>query len=297
MPHLPRSLAIVFTCVAAPAAQASADPQPLPMVQEFAGAHAHGMGMAHRAVGAGSEVVLFNPASMALGARYQAEVNYNFTGGQRLNDFAVGVVDSKSSPVAMGVTVSRLSGDREGLNPVLYRTAVAAAYAIGERLAVGAGLKHQRGDILRGDERRNLNLWTGSLGLAVQLGEMVRLAASWENLAGVEPAMQALLVPAWALGGALTLGRLVVAADLRFDRRAERRDTPDLFLGAELGLGTTLVGRGGYRVDTRLDREVVQAATAGLGALGERARVDLGLERELRPGGPWSVYTALQLRM
>ncbi len=112
---------------------------------DFLGVRPMGMGGAHSAVVTGNDAIFLNPAGMALFRRYSFETQYLLTpefgieGGPMEHVFNVSVVDNQITPVATGISYTRIERDDSKRGN---RYDMAFGYALGQNLMIGTNVKY-----------------------------------------------------------------------------------------------------------------------------------------------------------
>lgn len=110
--------------------------------QDFVGARAISLGEAYRATATGNDAIYFNPAGLVVIPRYSPETHYQFDLVQEQHVIDISVVDSKTSPVAAGLSYT-FNGELTARTSLQHTATLALATSIVDRyLAVGAGLKY-----------------------------------------------------------------------------------------------------------------------------------------------------------
>ena len=126
------ALAFLLAAVASAASPARTEDA---LAHELEGVRSLAMGGAHRGVGTSNDTIYLNPGGMALVRRYAIELQYGYSPHDRLNQFNISAVDSKSGPVA-GALGGYLTGSNTGAGAVSMPLATALVPAGEARLAV-----------------------------------------------------------------------------------------------------------------------------------------------------------------
>ncbi len=264
--------------------------------REVAGARSLAMGGAHRGLGSSNEAIWLNPAGMALTKHYSIDLQYDYAGGDRLQHGNASVVDSKSSPVAAGVSYTRDWGNPSGVNPSINRTHVGMAYALGSMFALGGTVHNISGDYAVDGGRQSVTDWSGSAGAALSLGGMAALGAVWHNI--ISPKNDRLLPPSLGFGAAVHVGGLAVASDVEINLRDDIHRRTAYHAGAEFFAMEMVALRGGWRVgasDPARTGADAQYVSAGIGLINEAYGLNYSLERSLEQQPHYSMLGSFQI--
>ena len=203
----PKTVPVAVACVVLWAGAARA--------QDFVGARALGLGEAYRSIASGNDGLYANPAGITALKRYAIEVHYglNLVDEQHIGDLSI--VDSKTSPFAVGVAYTFDGAQFTKRATVQHTATLAMAYPfLDQMLSVGLGFKYVNvTDAFAGNY---LNALAADVGVLSRLPGGVSLAAVGYNLVPIKSARipwSAGFSASWDLGplSALLLGGLPTA--------------------------------------------------------------------------------------
>jgi hypothetical protein len=263
---------------------------------ELSGARSLAMGGAHRGLGNSNESVWLNPAGMALTRRYSIDVQYNYGGADRLSHANASVVDSKSSPLAAGLSYTRDWGNPSGVNPTINRTHAGMAYGFNQVFAVGATGHNVSGEFNLDGKREKFTDWSATAGVAASLGQTVGLGVVWHNL--FDAKNDRLLPPSVGFGGSLQVQQLSLAADLELNLRPDIKKNLAYHAGAELFLMQLVAVRGGWRLggsDPARTGTRSQYVSGGIGLINAAYGMNYSVERSLQHEPRWSMLGSFQI--
>ncbi len=292
-----RLLPVTALCLLLARAGATAElPPDAGIFDELVGARSLAMGGAHRGLGTSNDTIYLNPAGMSVAQRYAVELNYGYSPFDKLTDLNVSAVDSKSGPVAGGISYTHTRGDGGRTDPALHRVYIAASYALTSMVALGTTVKHVRGDFVEDGRRRSLALYSGDVGVMIRAGDALSFGATAHNV--VKEELARMLPLSFGVGAALNLASLVVVADFDIDTRRPEDTLENYRVGAEYFLANAFPLRVGYtnapytdRAGTRSRESVV---TAGAGWLNQSGGLALGGQASLDRPKNWSLLASLQ---
>jgi hypothetical protein len=255
------------------------------------------MGGANRALGGSNDALLYSPGGIALSKRYSIDAVYAYGGTDHITQAQLSAVDSKTGPVAAGLAYTRIWGNPSGSNPSLTRIYGGAAFALGA-LGVGLTVHNVRGQFTDGGVGKEQNLWNGNVGVQLLLGELLSVAAAYQNVLKVDdPRM---MPPSFGVGAAVRTGAINVAGDMRFDMRDTASRRTAWGLGTELFLYDMFAVRGGLRrgpTDPAGTGEGRTFISGGLGALSASGALNVAAEKALRGGQEWTLIGSMQFFM
>jgi hypothetical protein len=178
--------------------------------QDFVGVRALSLGEAYRSIATGNDAIYFNPAGIAELKRYALETHYQLSLVSEQHQLDASVVDSKTSPVAVGIAYTFDGAQFSKRATFEHRATLALSYQIfAQLLAVGAGFKYVNvSDAIAGNY---LNALSADVGVLSRLPGGVSLAAVGYNLIPIRSAVVPLSAgfsATWDLGpvSALVLG-------------------------------------------------------------------------------------------
>jgi hypothetical protein len=275
---------------------------------EIEGPRTLAMSGAARAFGGSTSSIPSNPANTTTQRVYHFEGLFSFDTRARRLQYGAAVLDSVTSRLALGVLASKTDlggGDdpakRSGLD-----VRAATGFLLGDRVSFGATAHYLRttqdgvgplgeSPISRSSsDDANFRALTFDAGLAVSLGEAIRLGAVGYNLTDPGSPVAPLMV-----GGGLgvKLGDLVVEGNVvGVDRRTWGAWKTRVQLGLEYLVADHYPLRIGYLFDQGARRHAV---SGGLGYVDRSFAIDLGVRGEVAaPDDPWgrALVFALGLR-
>ena len=238
------------------------------------------------AFGSGVTALTSNPAGMAQRRENNVEVAIDRDLGRQGTSVLAAMIDSTSSSgLTAGVAYGYDNGSqvgaikREGSNLRLG----AAAGAGGPAGMVFIGGAMNRLKISHDDgKRREINGWTGDLGVVVALAGALRLGFSYRNIIELDP----LETPQrMAAGMAIIASPVLLSSEGSWNLQG---GMATYRLGAAAMLGDTLQIRAGYIHDSaQQDQSSQQVVCAGIGARFGRTNFDLGISVPISsPGDP-----------
>ena len=234
---------------------------------------------------------------MALTHRYSLDMQYAYGTGDNLNDLSASAVDSKSSPVAGGVAYSRHWGNPSASDVALNRVAMGFAYAISPRVALGATAKTIRGTYNRDASRREVDLYTATLGAALNLGEAVSLGVSYENFIKGDTEYQKLARPVVGVGLALRAGIAAFAGDMVIDTRSNQKQRVTYHVGGEYIVYQLVALRLGFHTEepsANTPQSKNYFMSGGLGLVSDAASINISAQRSLGAAGTWEMVAGVQ---
>lgn len=225
-----------------------------------------GMGTAVRGDPVGNSAVVYNPAGMARGHVYGAQVQYFRGSPGDLNQVGANIVDSKTQPaVAVGFAYNYNFTDDEAETEITGHDArLAFAHAaVPNRVHLGLGLHYLNLDA--GGENL-VDGFTVDAGLLVSVSSSFHIGAVGENLIDIDEAGY----PRRAGGGVAYTGPTVTAdVDVLYDFDTHPDGARPVYaFGAELFLADAVPVRVGYRQDTATETKHL---SAGLGFVNGKA--------------------------
>jgi hypothetical protein len=283
-----RSLAFLLAvCVALPAL-ADEEPSPTPPLPEagfrdVVHARTLAMGGAYQSVGLGADVVIGNPAAMALFKRYQAELSGTYDIRSRFGFGSVAVLDSVTNQVAAGVSYSFISLGQGDEQRFAHLTTVAAGMPLSEVLYVGFSTHN-----LVESGARTANAITIDGAVLLRFSSLA-ISVTGHNLIDIRnPDMSRYFVG--SVGWMSEVFTLV--GDLKMDFQGTSTPQFAYSLGAEFIAGQTLPLRAGFLIDTITQNRYL---CMGAGFLSEGSGVDIAYRHEI--GGANGRMLALTLKM
>lgn len=267
--------------------------------EDFAGVRTLGMGGAHRGVGQSNETLLLNPGGMATFKRYGIDLQYGYGTDDRLSRFNMSAVDSKSGPVAGGVAYTLIRGNESGVDASISRISAGTAYALGQALAIGITAQNLRGSFKENGAKQELSLYNGTVGLALNLGELIGLGVAYQNVLKTNDVR--FMPPTLGFGAAVRTPSIVLAADMVTDLRDGQPHQTSYNVGGEFFAAQTLALRLGWRRKPALDASGILVNRAylsgGVGWLSPSGGFNFSAERALFDSRPWSLIASMQFFM
>jgi hypothetical protein len=236
------------------------------------------LGGASRAHCPSNGSLYLNPAGMAVGRAYHVETLYGYVPTLNAQIAGGSVIDSVTSPVAMGLSFNYVATDPDGIDRNEYDVRLSAAYYISNFLALGVSLKYMYSD----QEGRaplsssgNLFRANGDVGATLTLGEHFRLGVVGYNLTNTE-SLSAPLSLGYGLG--VSFSSLLIVADALMDFTTRDDLTWSVMGGVEYLLGSSWPIRIGYRWDQVRETHSV---SGGFGYVSSRFGIELSLLQDV----------------
>lgn len=292
---------IFVTLVTSAAVRAQENPYRAPeygyQYGEFEGPRTLALGGAARAYGLSTSAVPINPANIAAQRIYHFEALFAFDTRAHRLQYGGAIVDSVTSRLAMGVLASKtdLGNDGDPYRRGVLDVRVTAAYPFGDKLSFGVNGHYLRatqdgrgplGDspISRQEsDDPNFKAFTFDAGLALALGEAVRLGAVGYNLTSTGSALAPLMI-----GGGLgfKLGDLTAEANVvGVDRTTWGVWKTRYMVGGEYLAGDHYPLRLGYSFDQGTRRHSV---SGGIGYVDKSFAIDAGVRGDVAiPADPF----------
>lgn len=277
------ALAALLTAFAAsPALAQSAGP--VPVAEDFESARGMAMGLGTRASIASTGALQYNPANLALSRIYHVETLVGYR-PQRTNfDFGAALIDSFSSPVAMGVSYRYILGNGQDGHAGMDGR-IGLAVPIGDAFSIGVSGRYvsftREGQRPDGDTRGPYAEGiTMDVGLRVTPVAGLHIAAIGQNLIDFGSPLVPRLVGggvSYTVDNTFTIG-VDGLSDLSTFHNVDGSLRPEaLFgLGAELFTGEVPI-RLGYYYDTGRG---IHAITAGLGYVNASFAIELSYRQQ-----------------
>lgn len=256
------------------ATAASAQAQVELGLRDLMQARNYSMAGAYRALAYGTEGIGGNPAAIASFQRYQIELGGAWDVAGKSAHGSVAVLDSVSSPLAMGVSYNLVSFGQGGLRRTAHLNTVAAALPVMQNLLwAGASARHL---IMSG--AATANAITADAGLMVKLLEGLYLGAGAHNFIDTgHPELSRY----YTLSAGWLLGVIGLAADLRADFNAAQ-PLYAISVGAEYVFGQFMPIRVGYEFD---DIGLAQNVAGGIGFMTQGGTIDFAYRHDISGGG------------
>ncbi len=250
------------------------------------------MGGALRAAGNGTTAPYMNPAGMATARVYHIEAQAQVTPEFGRQQYGGTIVDSVTSRLAGGLGVHGGFLDPDGIDRSWIDVRIALAYALTDAFSVGLGGRYMKvvedglgplGDSKASGGLRDPaggrfaleNVPTFDAGLAVRLGEIVRLGLAGQNLSYPN---DGILPTTFGGGVAVATEDFTVEADGLADFTSYENIAPRLMAGGELLVADSVPIRGGYRFD---GGAASHAVSAGVGYLGREFSIEGAVRRTI----------------
>jgi hypothetical protein len=231
-----------------------------------------GMGGAFEAMPSSPDVVEKNPAVLPLLKAYQVDLDGAWDVTNKVAYGGAYVRDSATTSVAAGVGYHLLSTGHGGTREVSNLATLGVGVPLGESFAVGVNGHY----LLRTNGPNHANAITMDAGAALKLMEGLFLSAAAHNLIDVHHPELSRYYSA-ALG--LMMGAFSADLDVRSSFVGGFK--PSFNMGAEYLLGSLVLVRAGYEIDTLQSQ---QFFSVGLGLTSEGSSVDLAYRHEVQGG-------------
>ena len=257
---------------------------PMPTAEDFETARGMGMGLGVRASAASTAALEYNPANLALARVYHIETFAGYRPQSTRFDFGGALVDSFSSPVAMGTSYRYILGNgRDGHAGMDGRIGVAVP--IGDAFAIGVSGRYvtftREGQRPDGDARGPYAEGvTFDVGIRVTPVAGLHIAAVGQNLIDFGSPLVPRLVGgslSYTVDNIFTIG-VDGLSDLSTFHNIDNTIRPEaLFgIGAEVFTGEVPI-RLGYYYDTGRG---IHVATAGLGYVNPSFGIELSYRQQ-----------------
>ena len=240
--------------------------------EEFAGARSIAMGYATRSIATGNDAVFLNPAGMAMYQRYSIDITYMHRFEKNVAFPAVSLVDSQSSPLAMGLAYSwERAVDKSFSNHHAY---LAAAYQLFRMLSLGLTLKYLNG----GGKLLDFNHFTADVGLMFNPIAGLRIGLIGYNLFDVGDGDE--YMPIMLGAGIGYQGQSFVVG---FDFVANFYDKSDTKLRFSVGGEYTIAGKVPIRAGYMWDEDGnIHRWSIGAGILFQVGALDIGFRQNAK---------------
>ncbi|MBM4282583.1 MAG: hypothetical protein FJ137_18130 [Deltaproteobacteria bacterium] len=175
--------------------------------QDFVGARALALGESYRAIATGNDAIYYNPAGLPLLRRYALEGHYVMDLVDERHQGDVSVVDSKTSPLAVGLAYTFQGSELTRRTTLAHTATLAVAYPIFPQLfALGAGFKYKNvSDAIAGNY---LNAISADIGLLTKIPGGLSFGAVGYNLVPLRSVDSAHIPLSAGFAGAIDLGPL-----------------------------------------------------------------------------------------
>jgi hypothetical protein len=253
--------------------------------QTFEGARLLGLAESQRALTTQNDSIYLNPAGLALGSIYSAELGYldDFKGTDRR--FNASIIDSQAGPIAGGLayTYSRLRP--AGFTTVedrlrYHRFDVSLATRVAESASIGLTARYLIFDRYLGDtklEGAGYNIFTIDAGIQWRIVQGLSLGVSGYNLTNSK---RPEIPISWGAGLGYQLGTFSIEGDVRYNAQKGKA----LYsLGAGYVIADTVPLRAGVSYDLLTESFAI---SGGLGFILDRFSIDLGFRQRLSGDTP-----------
>lgn len=210
----------------------------------FQGTRSLALGGAAHGDGTSNDAIFANPAGMSALRRYSLDVAYAYNNRDGLSRAQLSVVDSKTSPVAAGISYTHIRGGRGPLNASLHYFHSAVSYPLGPQAILGITAKHFRGNYSTGTENKEFSTYNGDVGLLILLSQTMRLGITYHN--ALDSDAPELMAESIAGGLALQWGSLLMVGDIDYALGDTFEEKLSYSAGAEYFTGQSFALRGGY---------------------------------------------------
>lgn len=267
------------------AAQAQSSLPPEPIFTRVLHARSLAMGGTYGAQGRSADSIFGNPASMSMLPVYRVSMAGGWSPDTKAGLANVALVDSKSGPVAAGLSYNYVSGGRGVDRRDAHLTTVATSLPLFEFLLAGFSTHYV---VMNG--ARNANAMTVDGGVVIRLGEAFQLGASGHNLIPIHNPDMPLY---WRGSLGFQIQAFNVSADLRME--PDRAVSPySLNTGLELTFISWLPLRGGYSRDFA---DGTNMLSGGLGFDWGSGGLDFAYRQELGRGHARELAATLSILM
>lgn len=235
----------------------------------------YSMAGAYRALAYGTEAIGGNPASIGVFPRYQIELGGAWDVTGKSAQASVAVLDSVSSPLAMGLSYNLVSFGQATARRTAHVNTVAMGLPIVQNLLwFGGSGRHL---VMSGAAQANAI--TADAGLVLKLLEGLYAGIAAHNFI---PTGHRELAAYYSASAGWMMGVFGVAADLRADFRSGTGPLYAISVGAEYVVGNFMPLRVGYEFD---DIGLAQHVGAGIGFLSAGGTIDLAYRHDLSGPG------------
>lgn len=242
-------------------------------------------GGASRAQCPSNSALYLNPAGLALGRMYHVETLYAYIPTSNGHVAGASIVDSVTSPLAMGLSFNYVALDPDGRDRSEYDVRLSAAYLIGNVFALGLNLKYIYADLegrgplgasaFQNNGEEQLNTVSVDVGGIVTIRNTFNIAVVGYNLTNTGSSAAPL-----SLGTALSLSirNFAVVADVLLDFTTREDLGVRVMAGVEYFAAQHYPIRLGYRYD---DGRESHSIAAGVGYLSQQWGVELSLRQDV----------------
>ncbi len=243
------------------------------------------LGGASRAHAPSNASLYLNPSGLALGRMYHVETLYSYFPTSNGHIVGASVVDSVTSPLAMGLSFNYLAWDPDYEDRNEYDVRLSAAYYISQTFSLGLTLKYVYAEtsgrgplgpsLFRSNNDDLLNTVTVDVGATLTLRNVFNIAVVGYNLTNTGSSAAPL-----SLGTALSLQirTFVVVADVLLDWNTYEDLTVRVMGGAEYFLADHYPIRLGYRYDHGRNSHSIGV---GFGYVGSSWGIELSLLQDV----------------
>lgn len=239
--------------------------------EEYAGARSIGMNYATRSIVDGNDAIFLNPAGMAMGARYNINIDYLHRFDKNVAYPSISLVDSQSCPLAMGLAYSwERAVDKSFSNHHVY---LALAYQIFRMMSVGITLKYQHG----GGNLLDFDHFTGDVGILFNPIAGLRLGVIGYNLFSVGEGKEYMPIMLGASIGYLG-GSFAASFDFVADFYDKEDTTLRFSVGGEYTIAKMIPLRVGYMWNEEND---IHRWSIGAGFITPIGNLDIGFRQNV----------------
>lgn len=240
---------------------------------------------ASRAQCPSNAALYLNPAGLALGRMYHVETLYSYIPTRNGHVAGASIVDSVTSPLAMGLSFNYVALDPDGQDRSEYDVRLSAAYLIGNVFSLGLNLKYIYADLegrgplgasaFQNNGQEQLNTVSVDVGGIVTIRNMFNIAVVGYNLTNTGSSAAPL-----SLGTALSLSirTFAIVADVLLDFTTREDLGVRVMAGAEYFAAQHYPIRLGYRYD---DGRGSHSISAGVGYLSQQWGIELSLRQDV----------------
>jgi opacity protein-like surface antigen len=240
---------------------------------------------ASRAQCPSNAALYLNPSGLSLGQMYHVETLYSYVPTANGHVVGASIVDSVTSPLAMGLSFNYHYWDSNSDDRNEYDVRLSVAYYIAQVFALGLTLKYVYAEnqgngplgvnVMQGNGDDLLNTVTVDVGATLTLRHVFNLAVVGYNLTNTGSSAAPLSLGA---GASLQISRFVVVADVLLDWNSREELSIMAMGGAEYFLADHYPIRVGYRYD---DGRGSHAIGFGFGYVSTSWAIELSMRQDV----------------
>ncbi len=240
-----------------------------------------------------------NPAGLALGRMYHVEALYAYIPTANGHVAGASVVDSVTSPLAMGLSFNYIAWDPDGDDRSEYDVRLSAAYLIGQTFSLGLNLKYIYADlegqgplgasVFQDNGEEQLNTVSIDVGAIITIRNMFNIAVVGYNLTNTGSNAAPISL---GMGLSLSIRSFAIVTDALLDWTTREDLGYRIMGGVEYFAAQHYPIRIGYRYD---GGRASHSISAGVGYLSQQWGIELSLRQDVSAEN-LDTHIALSLR-